>query len=152
MKKIGLLLTAIALYSCTNEDSDAPLPNPPVVNELENRLKDGSWNITQFIDSGKDETADFNGFAFIFNNDGTVSARANAQEFKGTWSITNSNSNDDSNNLSDLDFNLQFNLTNQLEELTDDWDILSQTATEVKLQSISGGNGGTDLLTFAKNG
>lgn len=37
------------------------------------------------------------------------------------------------------------------EELTDDWDIISQTSSKIELIDISGGNGGTDYLTFQKN-
>ena len=37
------------------------------------------------------------------------------------------------------------------EDLTDDWDIVSRTNTQVQLIDISGGGGGTDYLTFQKN-
>lgn len=151
MKKVFLLWAALSLWSCSNNDDEANLSPSPQVNQLETNLKDGTWRVSRFVDAGKDETSDFNGFAFVFQNDGNVSVRANSREFVGTWSITDDNSNDDSNELSDLDFNLQFNLSNALEELTDDWDIVSQSSTELQLQSVSGGNGDTDLLTFTKN-
>lgn len=37
------------------------------------------------------------------------------------------------------------------DELTDDWDIISYTDTKIQLVDVSGGNGGTDYLTFEKN-
>lgn len=37
------------------------------------------------------------------------------------------------------------------DELTDDWDIISYSATKIQLIDVSGGNGGTDYLTFEKN-
>jgi len=43
------------------------------------------------------------------------------------------------------------NLTNDFEDLNDDWDFISQSATKVELIDVSGGNGGTDYLTFEKN-
>jgi hypothetical protein len=67
----------------------------------------------------------------------------------GTWSITDSNSNDD-DSLDDLDFNINFTVSNQLDDLSDDWDIISYTETEIKLIDVSGGNGGTDYLTLSK--
>jgi hypothetical protein len=69
--------------------------------------------------------------------------------YEGTWSISDSNSSDDSPD--DLDFNILFNLTNDFEDLNDDWDILSVTASKIELVDVSGGNGGTDFLTFEKN-
>ena len=36
-------------------------------------------------------------------------------------------------------------------DLSDDWDIVERTDTKIRLQDVSGGNGGTDYLTFEKN-
>ena len=41
-------------------------------------------------------------------------------------------------------------LTNNFEELNDDWDVVSQSATKIELIDVSGGNGGTDYLTFER--
>ena len=65
--------------------------------------------------------------------------------------MTNRDTNDDSPS-NDLDFNILFTSpTNFSDELSDDWDILSRTDTKVELVDVSGGNGGTDYLTFEKN-
>ncbi|MFN7419673.1 MAG: hypothetical protein ACK5RV_02185, partial [Flavobacterium sp.] len=69
--------------------------------------------------------------------------------YTGVWSVTDSNSNDDS--MDDLDFNIAFTTPANFLELTDDWDIQSRTDTKIELIDISGGNGGTDYLTFEKN-
>jgi hypothetical protein len=37
-----------------------------------------------------------------------------------------------------------------IDDLSDDWDILSYSATKIELIDVSGGNGGTDYLTFEK--
>ncbi len=66
-----------------------------------------------------------------------------------TWSVTDSNSNDDK--PSDMHFNLNFNTNGNFEELNDDWEIVSQSSTKIELTDVSGGNGGTDYLTFTKN-
>ena len=39
---------------------------------------------------------------------------------------------------------------NDFEDLNDDWDIISQSSSKIELIDISGGNGGTDYLTFEK--
>ncbi len=120
-----------------------------VKNQIESNVKSGSWKITKFIDSGNDETSNFNGYLFVFGDNGQVSASNGSNSYSGSWSITDSNSNDDSTD--DLDFNLNFNTSNGFEDLNDDWDFISQSATKIELIDVSGGGGGTDYLTFEKN-
>jgi hypothetical protein len=42
-------------------------------------------------------------------------------------------------------------LTNDFEDLNDDWDFISQSANKIELLDVSGGSGETDYLTFEKN-
>lgn len=113
---------------------------------------DGEWVVSSYIDSGDDETSDFSTFRLHFIESGVLHGTdllsSNSNPYEGTWSITDSNSNDD--NLNDLDFNMNFNVGNKLDDLSDDWDIISYTDTEIKLIDVSGGNGGTDYLTLTK--
>ncbi|MFM7007586.1 MAG: hypothetical protein ACKOWX_10070, partial [Flavobacteriales bacterium] len=108
---------------------------------------------SSYIDDGDDETSDFSTFRLTFLENGTLNATdllsSNSNPYSGSWSVTDSNSNDD-DNLDDLDFNINFNVSNKLDELSDDWDIISFTETEIKLIDISGGGGGTDYLTLSK--
>jgi len=46
---------------------------------------------------------------------------------------------------------LNFGNTIPFNELNDDWEILEESATKIRMQDVSGGSGGTDLLTFEKN-
>ncbi len=116
---------------------------------IENNIQDGTWRITLFNDSGTDETNHFTGYNFTFNSSGILNANNGTNNYDGTWSITDSNSNDDSQD--DLDFNINFNLTNDFGDLNDDWDFISHTATKIELIDVSSGNEGTDYLTFEKN-
>ena len=103
-------------------------------------------------DDGDDETSDYTTFTLHFMESGVLHGTdllsSNSNPYEGTWSITDSNSNDD--NLNDLDFNMNFNVGNKLDDLSDDWDIISYSDTEIKLIDVSGGNGGTDYLTLTK--
>ncbi|WJJ97960.1 hypothetical protein [Algibacter luteus] len=141
-----MLVVLLSFISCSNDDDNSSIN---IQNQVQNNVQSGTWRITKFEDSGKDETNHFAGYDFTFNSTGVLNANNGINNYDGTWSLTYSNSNDDS--VDDLDFNINFNLTNDFEDLNDDWDFISQTATKIELIDISGGNGETDYLTFEKN-
>ncbi|MBC2839667.1 hypothetical protein H7F20_10005 [Robiginitalea sp. SC105] len=121
--------------------------------ELRATVQSGQWQVTYFFDTDSDETADFNGYVFTFATDATVTAVNGAIEITGAWSVTmdSGNSMDDSpDDSDDVDFNLSFASPPDFAELTDDWDILEYSDTSIRLTDVSGGNGGTDFLTFEK--
>lgn len=114
-----------------------------------NIVNNGTWRITYYYDTDHEETIDFNGFNFTFGANNILTASIGTITNTGTWTITDSNSNDD--NLSDLDFNISFATPAQFVEITDDWEIIEKSNTVIKLKDVSGGNGGIDYLTFTKN-
>ena len=148
--KISILATLLSLFtivSCSSDDDNNTSNNTQAT--LQSIVQSGTWRITKFIDSGTDETNHFTGYNFTFISSGVLNANNGTNNYDGTWSITDSNSNDDS--IDDLDFNINFNLTNDFQDLNDDWDFISQSSTKIELIDISGGNGETDYLTFEKN-
>ena len=300
MKKMnfiyGLIMVAVLFTACTKDadDSNNFANLQADVEAITNNVSTGSWVITNFIDSGKNETGDFTGYQFSFNTDGSLAADSVNNSEMGTWSITidddsnddsssddsssDSSSNDDCNNCSvsqltdvltacsgwyvdklelndndlednlegysfdfsadgtmsvtwnnntysgtwaasgsgnniqvvitisdigdleatwtlheielengeskvdmridgddrlrfkndctignfsggspdgstsgDIDFNIFFSSPADFAELSEDWDIISHSASKIELKHVSGGNGGTDLLTFEKN-
>jgi hypothetical protein len=46
---------------------------------------------------------------------------------------------------------LSFTTPANFAEISDDWQVTERTAARIKLQDLSGGNGGTDYLIFEKN-
>ncbi|WKK67027.1 hypothetical protein [Lutimonas zeaxanthinifaciens] len=136
--------------ACSNSDDDGDVnDNSEQITQVENTVESGTWRITNFIDSGENETSDFTGYNFSFNSDGSLVATNGTDTLTGTWSVTDDSSGSDD----DIDFNIFFPVpdTNDFEDLNDDWDIISYTSTRIELIDISGGNGGTDNLTFEKN-
>lgn len=145
---LAMLFMLNVASMCSNDD-DSPnvsVDPTPVINTA----VQGTWRITQFEDSGNNETAHFTGYNFTFGQNGTLTAANGTNTYIGSWSVTNDGSNDDSPS-NDLDFNIAFASPPSFEELTEDWHIISYSAAEIKLVHVSGGNGGTDYLTFAKN-
>ena len=155
MKKMKLisafmfLFIATAFSSCTDED-DTVVNNSvdptPVINVVNN----GTWRITFYEDSSVDETSNFTGYNFSFGAGNVLTATNGTNTYSGTWSVTSDNSLDDSPS-NDLDFNIAFSAPANFAELTEDWNIISYTATKVQLVHVSGGGGGTDYVTFEKN-
>ena len=157
--KITLVFSMVlSLMACSkDDDSNNATPNTTSADQTTQVAQSGTWRITSFIDSGQDETSDFNGYTFTFNENGTVTATKGATTISGTWSVSddssNSSSDDDGNSTDDDDFNLFFSVSpdSDFEDLNDDWDFISVSSTKMELIDISGGNGGTDYLTFQKN-
>lgn len=131
---------------CSNDDDSSSSVNQTTV---VNTVSSGTWRITLYNDSGTIKTNQFTGYNFTFGPSNVLTATNGTQTYTGIWSVTDSNSNDDS--IDDLDFNIAFTAPANFLELTDDWDIQSRTDTKIELIDISGGNGGTDYLTFEKN-
>jgi uncharacterized lipoprotein YehR (DUF1307 family) len=145
-KAVALVVVLLFVIACKKDDTSK---TDQTQIQIQNSVQSGTWKITKFIDSGVDETVHFTGYNFTFNASGALSAVSNSNSYTGTWGITDSNSNDDTQ--SDLDFTINFNLTNDFQDLSDDWDFISNSTTKIELIDVSGGNGGTDYLTFEKN-
>ncbi len=152
MKKLNLIygivfifLISFSITSCSSDD-DNDNSNSTFQETVENNTQTGTWRITKFIDSGIDETSDFSGYNFTFNGTGALNANNGTNSFDGTWTISS-----DGSDLDDLDLNIVFNLRNDFDDLTDDWDFISQTSTKIELIDIGGGGEPDDLLTFERN-
>lgn len=145
----------LALMACSEDDSNDDNNNNETssVDQTAAIASSGNWRITNFVDSGQDETNDFNGYTFSFNTNGTIVATNGTNTVNGTWSVTDSNSSSDDDDYEDDDFNIFFPVSedNVFEDLNDDWDFISVSNTKIELIDVSGGNGGTDYLTFEKN-
>lgn len=143
MKKVLSILTlavilCVGVLSCKKSDSSTAL----TVAALSSNVKVGMWKITLYSDSGSDETIDFTGFEFQFNSDGTTTATMTGTTASGTWS--------DDMDDSQLKLILNYGTGIPFEKLNDDWHVISQSSSTIKLEDVSGGSGATELLTFEK--
>jgi hypothetical protein len=149
--KFGVIMAMLFMLTtastCSNDDSPNPSFNNPV--DVINIVNNGTWRVTYYYDTVHEETTAYNGYNFTFAASNVLTASNGTNNYTGSWSVTDSNSNDD--NPSDLHFNIAFSSPAQFEELSDDWEIIEKSATIIKLKDVSGGNGGTDYLTFTKN-
>ena len=129
-----IALFLLLLSSCKKDSVSA---------NVSTTIQNGSWKISLFNDSGNDETNHYTGYSFNFGSGGAVSASNGSSTVSGSWS---SGTDDSQNKL-----NLNFGDNGNFGDLSDDWHIISESSTKIELEDVSGGNGGTDLLTFVKN-
>jgi len=154
-KKLVFLLAAIAatmfISACSNDEDNNEMDAVQTVSDIQTNVVTGEWMISSYIDSGVDETSDYAGFTFTFNGDGVVSASSSAEMLTGAWSVEMDSSMDDSSD-SDVDFTLFFGVpdTHDFDDLSDDWDVVSYTATMLSLRDVSGGSGEIDTLVFTR--
>ncbi len=137
IKTVILGITFLSALGSCNKDSNIDPTNSA------NVLKEGTWKVTLYKDDNQDETSYFQGYSFDFQDGGVVSATSSSQTVNGTWNTRK----DSGKTKLDLNFDDIFNF----DELDDDWEIVSQTATKIELKDVSGGSGDTDYLTFEKN-
>ncbi|MEQ3654903.1 MAG: hypothetical protein ABNH00_03460 [Dokdonia sp.] len=153
----ALVLLSLLFVACTTDEAEDDLQDDnQQAEQIESVAQNGSWRITNFNDSGQDETSDFAGYSFAFNSDGSLVATNGSNTQTGTWSVSDSSSgssDDDDYSDDDVDFNIFFPVpdSSDFEDLNDDWDVVSSSTSKIELIDISGGNGETDRLTFEAN-
>ena len=133
--KLKLTIAVIGLFiiaACTRSLDDSNTTDIVV---------SGTWRVSLFTDSGNDETSDFTGYSFTFNNNGSITATKNGVSQNGTWSISSGKFN--------IDLGAKIDSNKPLGELTDDWKIISTSATEIKLTDDNSAS--AEFLTFTKN-
>ena len=135
MKKMILVASIAALaVSCKKAD----------LKEIDSIMQKGTWSVTKFIEDGVDETNDFGGYSFFFKSKTDVDATISNTTTAGTWETFR-----DDNVYK---FKLEFNAPdgNLLDEIEDDWDVVTFTSTYIELKDVSG-DGTTDYLTLTRN-
>ena len=78
----------------------------------------GQFTVGSFVSTG-DQTSVFNGFTFIFKENGTIVATKGNDTFNGTWSFDDSNNTEIKINFSDAPLN-QLNKGWHIADLTED--------------------------------
>ena len=152
MKTLFLLpLLAILIASCSKTDTTSdPLADLATKASM---VVQSDWIVTQFTNSGNDETSLYSGYKFKFNADGTFVAASSETTFTGTWILgLGSNKTDDYGNVSADDKlnRLTISITGnvQMNHLSHKWLTDKITATEIWLRDDNLAS--NELLKFGK--
>jgi hypothetical protein len=128
-------IALLALASCSKSDN-------ALVSAAASQVSAGTWHVSLFLDSGGgNETSNFAGYGFSFNSDGTLVAINGSTTKNGSWSVASSSV------KFIINLGPKDNTNRPLGELTDDWKIISSSATELQLRDDSN----SEKLTFTKN-
>jgi hypothetical protein len=119
---------SVSLVACDKWDDDNDDPTNNAANSVTNSyLANGNWVVSLLTDDGRNETSDYDGYTFVFEKDGKLTATRGAVTTSGTWRTRRD---DGSNELVIL-----LNTTDKdLLELNDDWDIVLSTNSKIELQ------------------
>ena len=138
-----LFITVVVatFVSCSNDDSKN------TVDDVSDTIKDGTWKVSYFYDSGKDETLNYAGYNFVFGSNDVLTATKETNSYIGMWSVAKSTSDND---LFSTIFKISMNPVDIFQDLNGDWKVMENTGTSVKLKDDSKGETAIDYLTFEK--
>lgn len=149
MRKLASLFVLFFVALGCGEDPD-PDRNTKV-DEVQDIVTAGRWRISYFLDSDKNETDNYMGYAFQFQPTGALVATNGPASLSGSWDVMDhSDGKNDGDDYEDIDFDISFASSPALSELSEDWEIIAVTKTKIELRHVSGSNSATDLLTFDK--
>ena len=139
MKKLNrliyplIILMIVTFDSCKKDDNTSSTPG--VVQIVTN----GTWRITNFVESTENKTADFAGYTFSFNSNGQLIALLSGVNTTGSWGW------DDSNTK----FHISIGSIKPLSDLTGDWLILEKSETLISLKNDNSAK--NEQVAFARN-
>lgn len=152
MKNLKLLLILLGLsliLSCDKDNDDISLSEVEA-NKLSMIVKQGDWKISSFVLNDAEHTAFYSDYIFTFEESNNLKATSSTDQQIGTWRVSN-DSGSEYDSYYDVDFNLFFTSDSKFGELTNNYDVISATNQEIRLNLQENQNGDTGLLTFSRN-
>lgn len=131
---VGVLAGVLLLSSCKKDDSED-------LSQVHYNIQNTGWTVSYYYDKDKDETSDYSGYLFHFNDDMSLTVTSGSNVVKGTYSLY------EDDHMQKLEILLPETLS--LGELNDDWQIISSTSSKTEMKDESG-SGGTEYLTFIR--
>ena len=148
MKKLKLISILSLLFvlnvasMCSDDDDTSSQVSNPT--EITSTLADGQWIVTLYKENDVVKTNNYSGYNFTFGTDSALSATNGTTTQSGDWSTYA----DSGYTKLDMMFTA---LDGPFEEISEDWNVISRTATKIELKHVSGGDGSIDYLTLEKD-
>ena len=148
MKKLKLISILSLLFvlnvasMCSDDDDTSSQVSNPT--EITSTLADRQWIVTLYKENDVVKTNNYSGYNFTFGTDSALSATNGTTTQSGDWSTYT----DSGYTKLDIMFTA---LDGPFEEISEDWNVISRTATKIELKHVSGGDGSSDYLTLEKD-
>ena len=131
-----MLIAFAVVATAYKKEDDSLSPN-----NTSNTLQQGMWKVSYYYDKDKDETSHFSSYEFEFMDDGSLKIVNSSSQYTGTWSTY------DSDGYSKM--NINAGSSDPLSDLNDDWKVVENSETMIKLEDQSG-DGSMEYLDFKK--
>jgi hypothetical protein len=105
-------------------------------------VKQGKWKVNQYRDNGVDETNNYTGYEFQFKPNGVLVAKKDENLLNGTWKSVSEKRK--------AKLYVGFKSSSQLDELSEDWVLLSRSQNSIELADMTTGDGGIDYLSLGR--
>jgi hypothetical protein len=127
-----LLLATLFIVSCSKSETTDPAADLTANN---NMVSSGEWKVTQYLDSGKDETSDFSQLNVIFNTDGSIVVTNGSATYTGTWLLSSSSSSSDDTLYDDKSHRFTITIAGDklMQKLSKKWLSVKVTENEIWL-------------------
>ncbi|PKB18202.1 hypothetical protein [Flavobacterium sp. 5] len=142
IRYVLLIVVVMATFvSCSNEDSKTG------ANDVSDAVKDGTWKVSYFAESGDDKTQDYKGYSFTFRDNSILTASKGTNSYTGVWSASKSSNDDD---ISSTIFMVTFDTPEVLINLSGNWKVVENTGNVLQLKDDSSGDSTIGHLYFEK--
>lgn len=121
---------------CKDENGD-----PEISPNFISTIQSGVWHISYFLHESEEITV-YHDYNFTFGSNGVLGVALNTTNLSGEWKAYIHND----QNILELKFS-----TSPLNELSEDWEIIEYSTTQIRLKKVDGNNGEINYLTFSKN-
>lgn len=156
MKKIVLFPFVLCFFllniagTCCDDDATVSNTVAKSPESILATLNQGTWKVTYFLDTKTNKSSSFSGYNFTFGPNNILMADNSNVDYSGKWTITKSDIADDNPN-NDIDFAISFSNPLAFVALSEEWDVVEITATQLRLRALKNGNAEMNYLTFEKN-
>lgn len=129
---IPLLLVSLLVVSCSKSETTDPAAD---LSANQKMVSTGDWKVTQYLDSGKDETSDFSLLSVSFNADGSIVVSDGTTTYTGTWTLASASSSSDDTGYDDKHHKFTITIAGDklMQKLSKKWLAVKVTEAEIWL-------------------
>ncbi|WP_191860353.1 hypothetical protein [Hanstruepera ponticola] len=87
MRILVILLSVFFLFRCSSDDANNSSDDEVYLEIARNRIIDGDWIATFFLDNSQNRTLEFEEYSFNFHNDKSIEITYDLNNYVGSWNV-----------------------------------------------------------------